>query len=328
VKRRALLRLLGGATLAWSPRLGAETADRLKRIGFLGGGSVGDAEWQARLAAFRQRLQELAWVEEGDIRIEVRLVGEGYEAAAVHARELVGLSPAAIVTTGIVPTSAVLRETRAVPVVFSFVADPVGQGVVESLARPSGNATGFTSYDPAMGGKWLQTLKEVAPTVARVGVLAHPQRTWSVYRTAIEAAARLLALDAVDVPLDDVDALEPALAALGGPGRVGLVVVADGFNIRHRDRIVALAGSYRLPAIYPYAFFATAGGLMSYGVDGREHVRQAASYVDRILRGARPADLPVQTPTKFEFVVNLKTAKTLGITMPQALLLRADEVIE
>jgi len=329
IRRREFMALLGGAAAAWPTAARAQRASAIKGIGVLNVLPADDAEWQARLAAFHQGLQESGWTIGRNIRVEYRLgPGDGEELRR-RAMELVALTPDAILVTGSAPLASLLQATRSVPIVFVSVTDPVGAGFVESLARPGGNATGFAQFEYGMSGKWLELLKQVAPKVNRVAVLRDPTVPTGIAQLAALHSAGP-SLNVVVSPLDvrDPDAIKRTVTEFARSTNGGLVLTAGAHVIRHRELIIALAALHHLPAIYPYHLFVINGGLMSYGIDTTEPMRRAAGYVDRILRGEKPADLPVQQPTKFELMINLKTAKALGLTVPPSVLATADEVIE
>jgi putative ABC transport system substrate-binding protein len=306
----------------------AQQADRMRRIGVFSALRADDPEWQARIAAFHQGLQELGWIVGRTIRIEHRVGPGDGEFLRRRAAELVALAPDAIVVNGASPLTPLLQATRQVPVVFVNLSDPVGAGFVASLARPGGNATGFTLFEYGMSGKWLELLKQIAPGVKRAAVLRDTTASGVAQFAVLSAAGNSLGV--VVNPLDDrePDGIERGVAAFASRPDGGLVVATGAVGLRNRELIVALAARHRLPAIYPYRPFATEGGLMSYGIDTLDAYRRAAGYVDRILKGEKPADLPVQQPTRFDLVINLKTAKALGLTVPLTLLATADEVIE
>jgi putative ABC transport system substrate-binding protein len=328
MKRREFITLLSCAAAAWPLAARAQQGERMRRIAVFSNRSADDPEWQARVAAFHQALQELGWVMGRNIAIEHRDGFGDRESLRRRAAELVALAPDAIVVNGVSPLPALLQATRQVPVVFVDVSDPVGAGFVASLARPGGNATGFTHFEYGMSGKWLELLKQIAPGLKRAAVLRHTTASGTAQFAVLSAAAHSLGV--VVSPLDErePDGIERGVAAIAsGPGG-GLVLTTGAVGFRHRELIIALTARHRLPAIYPYRVFPTNGGLMSYGPDSIDAYRRAAGYVDRILKGEKPADLPVQAPTKFELVINLKTAKVLGLTVPPTLLATADEVIE
>jgi putative tryptophan/tyrosine transport system substrate-binding protein len=328
MKRRNFITLLGGAMAAWPLAARAQQSERLRRVGVLIG-VADDAQGQARLAAFRKGMQDLGWSEGRNIRFDIRFSEGDSGRARAYAAELLALAPDAILANTAPVVSALQQQTRTIPIVFVQVLDPVSSGFVESLARPGGNVTGFSGYDFGLGVKWLELLKDVAPNVTKVCVLRDPTIPGgSGALGAIQAVASSLKVELVPVDVREEVSIQRGLAASAGVINGGLIVAANPGASVHRDLIVALAARYRLPAVYPYRFFATSGGLISYGSDNLAEWRQAASYVDRILKGANPADLPVQQPTKYELVVNLKTAKTLGLEIPSSVLARADEVIE
>jgi putative tryptophan/tyrosine transport system substrate-binding protein len=290
--------------------------------------AAGDPKAQVQIAAFRQRLQELGWTEGKNIQFDFRYAADDPVRIRAVARELLGLGPDLMVSNSNLVTTILQSEVRSIPLVFVSVSDPVGSGFVTSLARPTGNVTGFANFQPSMGGKWLETLRQTAPRVERVGLMLHPEPPNFGYLKSAEAAASSLNVKLVDLRVHNRTEIERAFATFNAKPSSGLIVAPNVVTFANSDLIVTLAARYRLPAIYPFAFYARAGGLISYGFDAADQFRQGAVYVDKILRGAKPADLPVQHPTKFELVINLKTAKALGLTIPQSLLLRADQVID
>jgi putative tryptophan/tyrosine transport system substrate-binding protein len=328
MRRRHFIALLGGAT-AW-PMMGrAQQGDRVRRIGVLKGVAANDPLQQALTSAFVQALADLGWKEDRNIRIEYRMAAGDASLVQAQAAELAGLAPDVIFVQGTPPTIAVRRAAPTTPVVFVNVTDPVASGLVSSLAHPGGNITGFTNFELTMGGKWLETLKQVAPAVNRAAVLMNPDNAAMVGQLrSIETAAPRLGIQVSAAPVRNAAEIERAIDAFAPAANGGLVVLTDFITNTNREVIVALAARYRLPAVYAYRFFAVGGGLISYGPDDIDDFRRAANYVDRILRGEKPADLPVQAPTKYELVINLKTAEALGITVPPNLLVIADEVIE
>jgi putative ABC transport system substrate-binding protein len=329
VRRRQFITLLGGAA-ALPIAAGAQEAVQMKRIGVLMGRSESDREGQAFVAAFREELQKLGWAEGRNIRIDYRWATPG-DAESIQrvANELVALQPDLVLAQNTPNTAALAQQTRNIPIVFATVSDPVGSGFVANFPRPGGNVTGFTNIEPTTAGKWLELLKEIAPHVTRVAFLFNPATTpYEYYLSPFKAAARSFAVEAIAAPVRDRSELEPIITALARAPNGGLVLMTDTFLLNHREEITSLAVRYRLPAVYPYRAFTEAGGLLSYGNDTHDNFRRAASYVDRILKGAKPSELPVQAPVKFELVINLKTAKTLGLDVPPTLLARADEVIE
>ena len=321
MKRRDFITLLGGAA-AWPLAARAQQHERMRRIGVLLNLGSDDQEGQTRNAAFLQALQELGWTVGRNIRIDYRWGAGNAELYRKHAADLVALAPASTI-------GPVLQTTRTVPIVFVNVTDPVAGGFMESLARPGGNATGFASAEYGMAGKWLELLKQIEPHVKHAAVIRNPRvASGSGQFGAIQAVAPFLGMETNPIDARDAGDIERGITSLAGSLNAGLIVTANGATLVHRDLIIRLAAKFKLPAVYWQRVFATSGGLMSYGDDAHEQYRRAAAYVDRILKGEKPADLPVQAPTKFELVVNLKTAKALGLTIPPTLLTRADEVIE
>jgi ABC-type uncharacterized transport system substrate-binding protein len=293
-------------------------------------GAEDDPFVQADIAALQQGLDKLGWIEGRNIKLDYRWGRANTDRFPVIARELLALQPDLIVAVTTTAAIALKRETATTPVVFVNVVDPIGSGLVTSLARPGGNFTGFIHFEPGMAGKWLEMLKQVAPSLTRVAILYSDKTLPShgLYMRTVEAAAPSFAIVPIATPANDAAEIERAIDAFAREPKGGLIVLPDATPVVNRDLIITRAGRNHLPAVYPFSFFVRDGGLMSYGVDAIDRYRQAASYVDRILKGAKPADLPVQMPTKFELVINLKTARTLGLTIPQSLLLQADEVIQ
>jgi putative tryptophan/tyrosine transport system substrate-binding protein len=328
VRRRTFITLLGGAAAAW-PLVARAQPERMRRIGVLMAHAESDPEGQIFVAVFRETLQKLGWAEGRNIRIDVRWAAE-IELMAGFAKELVALQPDVILANNTPTTAAVLQQTTTIPIVFAVVADPVGSGFVASLARPDGNVTGFTLTEPAMTSKWLEFLKEIAPHVSRVAFLFNPAATpyRDIYLNPFKAAAPNFAVQAIPTPVHSPSELETVIAAQAREPNSGLIVMPDGFMNVHRAKITSLADRWRLPAVYPFRFFAELGGLLCYGNEQRDQFRLAATYVDRVLRGGKPRDLPVQAPVRFELVINLKTAKALGLDVSVQLQQRADEVIE
>jgi putative ABC transport system substrate-binding protein len=330
LRRRAFITVLAGAA-AWPLAGHAQQPERVRRVGVLMAFTENDPSTQAWLRAFAQALDGLAWVEGKSIRIDYRFAAGDPGLFKTYAAELVGLSPDAILASTTPAVAALRQQTRTIPIVFVFVVDPVGQGFAQSLARPGGNITGFSSYDAPAVGKWLQLLKEVAPSVARVAVIFNPDTTvptlLGLFSSAIEAAARSVGTTVTLAPVHDDAGIEEAIAAEAREPGGGLVCLPDSFNITHRDVIIAVAARHSLPLISTIEF-PRAGGLMSYWFDPIDLYVQAASYIDHILKGANPAELPVQQPTKYSLIINLKTANALGLTVPPAVLALADEVIE
>ena len=331
MKRREFLTLLGGAA-AVGPRVaGAQTPDRVRRVGMLIGYAEDDPETKARLAAFRHGLETLGWTEGRNILLDYRFAPADPDQAQSFAKELVALRPDALVGNSTPATAALLHETRTIPVVFVGVSDPVGSGFVASIARPDGNTTGFTNFEPSLTGKWLQLLKEIAPGILRVGVLFNPKTApggGSFFLAPFESAARSFAVEPIAAPVSDAAEIESALASIAREPGGGLIVMPDAFTTVYRKLIIEQAAIRRVPVIFPYHYQVVEGGLMAYGVDTVDLLRRAAPYVDRIPKGEKPADLPVQAPTKFSLIINLNTAKALGLTIPLTLQDLADEVIE
>jgi ABC-type uncharacterized transport system substrate-binding protein len=331
LKRREFMTLLGGATIVWPLSARAQQPEGMRRIGVLMAHAENDPEFKTYVAAFRGGLEKLGWTEGRNIRIDFRWGAlDDAEARERSAKELIALQPDLILTQNTPPTASMLKQTRTIPVVFVIVADPVGSGFVGNLARPGGNATGFTIMEPTIPGKWVELLKEIAPRVNRAAFLFNPATTpyRDIYLNPFKAAATSFAMEATAAPVHDSSELESVIAAQVREPNGSLIVMPDGFLNVHRAEIVSLAARYHLPAVYPWRFFAELGGLLSYGSDQRDMFRVAATYVDRILKGEKPADLPVQAPTKYELVINLRTAKALGIEVPLFFQQRADEVIE
>ena len=330
MQRRNFIRLLGGAAVAWPLAARAQQSDRVRRIGVLVAATADDGDYQARIAAFQQGLQQLGWSDGRNVQIDTRWATTKPDDIRRHAAELAALAPDVILAgTGTATVAPLLQATRTVPIVFAVVIDPVGAGFVDSLARPGGNATGFTVFEYGMSGKWLELLKQIAPAVTRAAVLRDPTIASGIGQfAAVQAVAPSLGVDLSAVDVRDAGEIERAVTAFARSSNDGLIVTASALATRHRDLIIALAARLRLPAVYPYRFFVTIGGLISYGPDFVDQYRQAAGYVDRILKGEKPAELPVQAATKYELAINLKTAKALGLTVPPAVLARAGEVIE
>jgi putative tryptophan/tyrosine transport system substrate-binding protein len=325
--RREFITLLGGAAaLPLTAR--AQQGERIRLIGVLLSTREGEPVRGAQFTAFVQRLADLGWAEGHNLRLEVRWTAGSIDAARKYAAELVALAPDVIISDTSFDVAAVQQATRTVPIVFGGVIDPVGAGLVNSLARPGGNTTGFTAFEYAIGAKWLELLKEIAPNVTRAVVLRDPTIAAGIGQFAAIQATAPFGIELSAAGLHDAAAIEPAVAAFAGTANGGLVMTASPFGGNHPDVITTLAARYRLPAVYPWRYFVNIGGLMSYGSDLASQFRSAAQYVDRILKGEKPADLPVQTPIKYELVINLKTAKALGLDVPPTLLARADEVIE
>jgi len=329
VRRRGFITLLVGAA-AWPLTGHAQQPDRVRRVGVLNAFPENDPVNRASVAAFAGALEQLGWVEGENIRIDYRFAAGDPALFKTYAAELVGLSPDAILASNAPAVAALRQQTRTIPIVFVRVADPVGQGFVQSLARPGGNITGFSVYDAPLMGKWVQLLKEVAPSITRVAVIFNPVTApyAPLLNRGIEAAAPSLGMTATFAPVHDDPGIEDAIATQAREPGGGLIALPDSFITSHRDVIITAASRHRLPVIGAADYFARAGGLMSYGFDLVDQYARAASYIDRILKGASPADLPVQQPTKYSLIINLKTAKALGLTVPPRMVDLADEVIE
>ena len=332
MRRREFLGALGGAVAVPFARplaARAQQGERMRRIGVLLPSAADDAEFQARLAAFHQALALLGWTIGRNVRIDTRWATPNAADIRRHAAELAALAPDVILVHGAAAVGAMLQATRTVPIVFPVASDPVGAGFVDSLARPGGNVTGFMSFEYSLAGKRLELLKQIAPGVMRAAVLRDPTQGGGTSEFAvIQAMAPSLRVEVNPVNMRDAGEIERAVAAFARTPNGGLIVTASGAATLHRDLIVTLAARHKLPAVYPDRSYVAAGGLISYGADYFDQYRRAAGYVDRILKGEKPADLPVQAPTKYELVINLKTAKALGLDVPQTVLARADEVIE
>ncbi len=328
MKRREFIALAAGAAMTWPFVARAQQPNRTRRVGALWPFAEASTEAQSQFAAFRQGLRELGW---GDVQIESRWGGGDVERIRTYAAELVALAPDVIFAYFNTQLAPLARATRTIPIVFVGASDPVGAGYVASLTRPGGNVTGFTLYEPTLAGKWMGVLKEVAPGIARVGLLINPDTAilrGTFYSKEFEAAATSLGIEPVMAKVFSAGDIETAIASLAKAPGSGLIVAPDTFSEINGDLIVTLAAEHRVPAVYAIRRFATRGGLMSYGPNTSDAVKRATSYVDRILRGEKPGDLPVQAPVKFDLIVNIKVAKGLGLTVPESFLLRADEVIE
>jgi len=327
MRRRDFITLIGGAA-AWPLAAGAQQGERMRRIGvFFGGLDRDDPEVTARIAAFQRALAELGWMDGGNVRIDYRWRGGNTDLQRKHAAELVALGPDVILTVGSPSISPLLQASRTVPIVFVNVVDPVGSGYVASLTRPGGNITGFTQFEYRISGKWLELLKELTPNLLQAAVIRNPETGPGIGQFAVIQALAPLGVELIPVNALSADEIERGVAAFARSPNGGLIVTAGGSAI-HRELIISLAARHRLPAVYPFRYYTVGGGLISYGPDSVEPTRRAANYVDRILKGEKPADLPVQAPTKYELVINLKTANALGLEIPPTLLARADEVIE
>jgi putative ABC transport system substrate-binding protein len=329
MRRREFIKLTAGAAVAWPLAVRAQQPERMRRIGVLMNFPADDSVGQARLAAFLQGLQEAGWTDGRNVRIDYRWGTSDADSARRYTAELVALVPDVILANASPAVAASQQTTRTVPIVFVGVVDPVGAGFVESLSQPGGNTTGFTVYEYGISGKWLELLKEIAPRVTRAAILRDPMvASGSGQLGAIQSVAPLLGVELHPVGVRDAGEIERVITAFARVPNGGLIIVAAPSVAVHRDLIVALAARHKLPAVYPFRLFVTGGGLISYGPDLIDQYRRAAGYVDRILKGEKPADLPVQQPTKYELVINLKTAKALGLEIPSSVLARADEVIE
>jgi putative ABC transport system substrate-binding protein len=329
MRRREFIALLGGAAAAWPRAARAQQPKRMRRVGALMAYAADDPQVQERNAAFLQGLRQLGWTVGQNLQIDYRWAGGNEDDTRKYAAELVALAPDVIFTAGSAGAGPLRRATRTVPIVFTNVPDPVGAGLVESLARPGGNMTGFTPFEYGIGAKWLELLKEIAPNVTRAAVLRDPAISAGLgLWAAIQSVSPAVAIEVRPVNMGDAGEIEHSLAAFARSPNGGLIMTGSALAVVHRDLTIALAARHRLPAVYYDRYFAVAGGLISYGPNIVGEFRRAADYVDRILKGEKPADLPVQVATKYELVVNLKTAKTLGLELPASVLARADEVIE
>jgi len=329
MRRREFITLLGGAA-AWPLAARAQQSEKTRRIGVLNAFAETDPEGQAWDAAFRKRLDELGWIDGRTVKIDTRWGAGSVDRMRLFAKELVRLNPDVLVAATTPATAALQTETHTIPIVFAVVSDPIGSGFVASLAKPGGKITGFINIEASLSGKWLELLRQIAPSVSRAGFLFNPQTASyaQYYLDTFRAAAAVLKIEPIDAPVHSVAEVEAVMTKLGRESDAGVIVMPNTFTVVNRDTIVSLANRDRLPAIYPFRIFAAAGGLLSYGIDLPDLYRGAATYVDRILRGAKPEELPVQLPTKFEMIVNLKTAKAIGLNIPQSLVIAADEVIE
>jgi putative ABC transport system substrate-binding protein len=330
VKRRDFITLVGGAA-AWPLAARAQQGGEVRRLGVLSNIGESDPEAQSMAAALHRGLRELGWVNGRNLQVDHRWGAGNPQRVADFAKELVALKPDVIVAHTTPSVIALRKETNTIPLVFVQISDPIGTGLITNMSHPGGNITGFTNFESSMVGKWVEMLKEMAPGISRVAFLFNPQTAPYVtrfYQGPLEASARSLRIEPWAGSVSSGAEIESTIAKFSREGGGGLIMMPDSFNIVHRERTIALAAQYRLPAISPYRFAVQEGGLMSYGVEQVDLFRQAASYVDRLLKGGKPADLPVQAPTKFELVINTKTAQALGIEVPLTLLARADEVIE
>jgi putative ABC transport system substrate-binding protein len=328
MRRREFIKVIAASAVTLPLAARAQQPERTRRIGALAG-IEDDAEGQARFTAFQQGLQQLGWTDGRNVRIDYRFGGGDADSIRKHAAELAALAPDVILAAGAAAVGPMLQAARNVPIVFVIVPDPVGAGFVDSLARPGGNATGFINFEYSIGAKWLELLKQIAPNVTRAAVLRDPFITAGTGQFgAIQSTAPSLGVDVTPVNMRDASEIERAVVAFARSPNGGLIVTGSALAVVHRNLIITLAARHKLPAIYFERNFVASGGLISYGPDYLDQFQRAASYVDRILKGEKPADLPVQTPTKYKLVINLKTAKALGLTLPQSLLATADEVIE
>src|SRR4051812_38745217 len=328
MKRRDFIAFLGGVAAAWPVAVRAQQPERVRRIGMLNALGSDDPEAQARIAVLEQTLQQSGWGVGRNLAIEIRQIGSDADRVRSDAAELVALAPDVILTTGSLAVGPLQQATHTIPIVFVNAPDPVGAGFVQSMAHPGGNITGFSNFEYSMSGKWAELLKQVAPTVSRALMLRDPTSAAGIGQfAAVRSVAQSIGIELTPVDVRDNDEIERRVAAFASTGNGGMIVTSGGTGAR-RGVIVSLAARFKLPTIYPYRYYAVDGGLITYGPNTLDPIRRAAGYVDRILRGEKPADMPVQAPTKYELVINLKTARTLGIAMPESLLATADEVIE
>jgi putative tryptophan/tyrosine transport system substrate-binding protein len=326
--RREFITLIGGAAVTWPLTARAQQGERVRRIAVVMG-VADNAEGHARLAALKKGLETLGWLDGGNVRFEVRYTAGAIDMARVAASEVIALAPDIIVANTNSVTLALKQQTRAIPIVFVQVVDPINSGIVESVAHPGGNITGFTSADFLFSAKSVEVLKEIAPRVVRLAILRDSSDPWGMAQVGVvQAAAASFGMELTPIDIRDADAIERGISLFARQANGGLIVTANPLSTVYLETIIAVAARNKLPTIYPYRYFTNSGGLISYGTDNLDLWRRSASYVDRILKGEKPADLPVQAPTKFELVINLKTAKTLGLTVPPTMLARADEVIE
>jgi putative tryptophan/tyrosine transport system substrate-binding protein len=327
-RRRDFITLLGGAA-AWPLAARGHQPERMRRIGVLIGAIETDPESQARIAAFKEGLQALGWTDGRNVHIDYRFASADLDLTHKYAAELVGLAPEVILANSPLVLRALRQQTSTIPIVFALVVDPVGEGFIKSLAQPGGNITGFTSFEYPLSGKWLEVLKEIAPSIRRIGAINQAENvTGAGYLRALESAALTMGVQLIAAHVRDAAEIEGAITAMASQSNGGLIILPSPLALVNREMIVKLAAKHRLPAVYPFRYFVSSGGLMSYGADTVEIFRRSALYVDRILKGEKPAALPVQQPTKFELVLNLKAAKALGLDVPWFLQQRADEVIE
>ena len=329
MRRREFITLLGGAVVAWPLAAHAQQPERMRRVGVLMGYPEGDKQAQAGVSALRKGLRNLGWIEGQNIHSDYRWAGPDPEKARTYAKELAGMSPDVIVSSTNQVTAIVQRETRTIPIVFAFVGDPIGSGFVQSLSRPGGNLTGFANFENSIGSKWLELLRELAPKAKRVGFIYCPSAAPNVgFFHAAQTAAPASGVTLIPLPVNDAIDIERGVTAFAAEPDGGLIVAPHAVTLGNRDLIEGLALKYRLPAVYSDRYFADSGGLVSFGNNTPDLFMRAASYIDRILKGAKPAELPVQLPTKFELIVNLQAAKAIGLSVPPTILSRADDVIE
>jgi putative tryptophan/tyrosine transport system substrate-binding protein len=328
MRRREFITLIGGATAAWPVAVRAQQPERVRQIGMLNALGSDDPEAQARIAVFKQSIQQLGWVVGQNLKLEIRQIGADVDRIRSNAIELVALAPDVIVTFGSVAIAPLQQATRTIPIVFVNASDPVGAGFVQSMARPGGNITGFLNFEYSISGKWAELLKQIAPNVTRALVIRDPTFAAGIGQfAAIRSVAQSLGVELTPVDVRDNDEIEQRAAAFASSSNGGMIVTAGGTGVR-RKLIIGVASRYKLPSIYPYRYYAVDGAMVTYGPNTLDPVRRAAGYVDRILKGEKPANMPVQAPTKYELIINLKTARALGLIIPQALLATADEVIE
>ena len=328
MRRREFIKVLAGSAAAWPLAARAQQPERVRRVGILNILGSDDPEAQTRTTVFEQTLQQLGWTVGRDLKIEARQVGNDLDRIRRYAAELVALAPDVILSIGGLPVAALQQATRTIPIVFVNAPDPVGAGFAQSMAHPGGNITGFSNFEYSMSGKWAELLKQIAPNVTRALVFRDPTSAAGIGQfAAVRSVAQSLGVELTPVNVRDTDEIERTAAAFARSGNGGVIVTAGGTGAR-RKLFISLAARHKLPSVYPYRYYAVDGGLISYGPNSHDQFRRAAGYVDRILKGEKPADMPVQAPTKYELIINLKTAKALGLTIPQSLLATADEVIE
>jgi putative tryptophan/tyrosine transport system substrate-binding protein len=330
MKRRDFIALIGGGTVAWPLAVRAQQTERMRRVSVLMPYLESNTNAQQWTKAFGDSLQEFGWISGRNIQLDFRWAGPNPDRLRADAAEMVRLGPDVLVATATPSVEALQHETRSIPIVFANVADPVGQGVIASFAKPGGNTTGFGAFEFSIAGKWVQAIKEIAPSVIQIGVIFNPETApyYGSFLPFVETASRELGVKQIVMPIHDSNRIASTLEQLAKEPSTGLIVIPAALFTNASEVLIATAARLRLPTVYPYSFFAQRGGLVSYGFDVRDMFQRAATYVDRILKGAKPADLPAQQPTKFELVVNLKTARAIGLTVPPSLLARADKVIE